>query len=102
MNKQMSGVMQRRDKLLARIAMQREQVAGYGARLQTPLAFVDQGLVAARFARSHPVLVGGAVALIVIRRHGVLGLLKRTWQLWKGYRYLATLSAKLQAERQIS
>lgn len=102
MNKQMAEVMRRRGKLLERIAAQREQIAGFGARLQTPLAFADQGLAAARFLRSHPVLVGGAVALIVIRRHGVLGLLKRTWQLWKGYRYLAALAGKLQAERQTS
>ncbi len=101
MNKQMAEVMLRRGKLLARIAAQREQVARYGARLQTPLAFADQVLVAVRFLRSHPILAGGAVALIVIRRHGVLGLLKRTWQLWKGYRYLSALSTKLWAERQI-
>lgn len=95
MNKHMSAVMQRRSELLAKIAAQREQVAGIGARWQTPLALADQGLAVVRFLRSHPVLVAGVAALIVIRRHGVLGLLKGGWRMWKGYRFLATLSEKL-------
>lgn len=95
MNKQMSAVMQRRGELLARIAAQREQVARVGARWQTPLALADQGLAVVRFLRSHPVLVAGAAALIVIRRRGVLGLVKGGWRVWKGYRFLAALSEKL-------
>ncbi len=79
--------------------MQREQVAEIGARWQAPLAFADQGLAIARFLRSKPVLVAGVAALFVIRRRGVMGLLKRAWQVWKGYRYLVALSAKLTPPR---
>lgn len=95
MNKQMLAMMQRRGELLARIAAQREQMAETGARWQAPLALADQGLAVMRFLRSHPVLVAGVVALFVIRRRGVVGLVKGGWRVWKGYRFLATLAEKL-------
>lgn len=95
MNKQMLAVMQRRGELLARIAAQREQVAGIGARWQAPLALADQGLAVVRFLRSHPVLVAGVVELFVIRRRGVAGLVKGGWRVWKGYRFLTVLAEKL-------
>lgn len=99
MNRQMSAVMQRRSELLARIAVQREQLAEVGARWQTPLALADQGLAAVRFLRSHPVLVAGVAALFVIRRRGMVGLVKSGWQLWKGYRYLTVFYEKLSSRR---
>lgn len=95
MNKQMLEVMQRRGELLARIAAQREQVAEIGTRWQTPLALVDQGFAAMRFLRSHPVLVAGVAALFVIRRRGMVGLVRGAWRMWKGYLYLTAISAKL-------
>ena len=95
MNKQMLEVMQKRGELLARIVSQREQAAGIGARWQTPLALADRGLTAMRFLRSNPVLVAGVVALFVIRRRGVVGLVKSLWRMWKGYRYITAFSAKL-------
>jgi hypothetical protein len=95
MNERMPAIMQRRGELLARIAAQREQVAGAGARWQAPLALADQGLAVARFLRARPVLVATLAALLVIRRRGVMGLIGGGWKVWKGYRYLAALSAKL-------
>lgn len=95
MNEQMLAVMQRRGELLAKIAAQRGQVAQIGARWQAPLALADQGLAVVRFLRSHPALVAGVVALFVIRRRGVVGLVKGGWRVWKGYRFLTTLSEKL-------
>ena len=95
MNEQMLAVMQRRGELLAKIAAQRGQVAQIGARWQAPLALADQGLAVVRFLRSHPALVAGVVALFVIRRRGVVGLVKSGWRVWKGYRYLTALSERL-------
>lgn len=95
MNSQMLEVMQRRGELLARIASQREQVAEIGTRWQAPLALADQGLATVRFLRSHPALTAGVVALLVIRRRGVVGLVRGGWQMWKVYRYLTTFPAKL-------
>lgn len=87
--------MRRRQELLARIDMQRGQVAEIGRRWETPLAIADQGVAAARFLRSHPVLVAGVAALLLVRRRGVVGLAKGAWMVWKGYRSIAALSAKL-------
>ena len=95
MNEQLLEVMQKRGELLARIASQRKQVAEMGARWQTPLALADQGLAVMRFLRSNPVLVAAVAALIMLRRRGVVGLMKGAWKAWKGYRYLTALSAKL-------
>ncbi|MDO8261983.1 MAG: YqjK family protein [Gallionella sp.] len=83
MNSQMFAVMQRRGELLARIASQREQVAEIGARLQIPLALVDLGVAAARFLRSYPVMVAGAIAALLIRRRSVVGVARVIWRVWK-------------------
>lgn len=99
MNSQMSAVKQRRGDLLARIAVQREQLAEAGTRLQAPLAIADQGLAIARFLRSRPVLLVGAAALLIIRRQGVMGLARGGWLAWKGYSYLTTLSEKKLSSR---
>lgn len=95
MNKQLLAVMQRRGELLAQIGSQREQVAQIGARWQGALELADQGLAVLRFLRSRPVLVAGVAALLVWRRRGLVGLLKTGWKLWKGYRFLSSLSARL-------
>ncbi|MDO8464837.1 MAG: YqjK family protein [Gallionella sp.] len=95
MNKQMLAVMQRRGELLARIATQREQVAVASMHWQAPLAFADKGLAAVRFLRSNPVLVAAAVALLVIRRRGVAGMLTAGWRVWKLYKSAISFSAKI-------
>jgi len=95
MNDQMFALMQHRSELLARIAVQRKQAAEIGSHLQTPLALADKALAVARFLRSKPMLVAGVVAFIMIRRRGVVGLVKGAWRLWKGYRQFAAFSAKL-------
>ncbi|MDH4283750.1 MAG: YqjK-like family protein [Gallionellaceae bacterium] len=95
MNNQKLSMLQRRHELLAKIALQRKQLAEIGKHWQAPVAAMDKGLSVIRFFRSHPVLLAGAVALLVMRRHSLAGLLKNAGQLWKGYRYLLSLSAKL-------
>lgn len=95
MNETMSELMQNRGELLARIAAQREQMAEIEAEWQTPLALADQGVVAVRFLRSHPWLVAGVVALFVIRRRSVAGLVWGVWRAWKGYRDFTSISGKL-------
>lgn len=88
MNERMLELRQQRGELLARIAVQRGQVGEMVSRCEVPLALADQGLAALRFLRGHPLLVGGVAALLVWRRKGLVGLFRRSWLLWKGYRYL--------------
>lgn len=95
MNRQMLEVMRRREDLLARIASQREQVAQIGTRWKTPLAFADRCLAAVRYLRSRPVHVASTVALLIVRRRGMMGLASVGWRVWKGYSYFVALSAKL-------
>jgi hypothetical protein len=100
MNKQMFELMQRRGELLARIAAQREQVAGIGLRWQTPLVFADQGLAVMRFLRSNPILVTAAVAMVVIRRRGVTGMMAFGWRIWRIYKSASSFSAKIVPDSQ--
>ena len=95
MNDHLFAVMQRRSKLLARIAIQRGQAAEIRSNLEAPLAIADKGLAVACFLRSKPLLVAGMVALFVIRRRDAIGLVKGAWRLWKGYRQLTAFSAWL-------
>jgi hypothetical protein len=97
MNDQMFALLQRRNELLERIAMQREQVAELGIRLETPLVFIDKGLAAVSFLRSAPVVSAILVALLVNRRRILTGLVKGVWKLWKGYRKLSAFEDMAEA-----
>jgi hypothetical protein len=90
MNDEMFVLLQRRNELLARISMQRGQVAELGVRLEAPLAFIDKGLAVVRLLRSAPVLSAVLVILLVNRRRILVGLVKGAWRLWKGYRKLGS------------
>lgn len=94
MNNQMLAVMRRRAELLERIAAQRGQLTGAATPWEAPLALVDQGLAALRFLRARPALVTGIVVLLVIRRRGMVGLVRSGWLAWKGYRYFKAFSEK--------
>ncbi|MEJ1959498.1 MAG: YqjK-like family protein [Nitrosomonadales bacterium] len=94
MNRQMAEVMQRRGELLGRIAAQREQIAGLGAHWQVPLTLADRGLAALRFLRSRPMLIVGAISMLLIRRRGAAGLIATGWRTWKLYKSAASLLKK--------
>jgi hypothetical protein len=100
MKKKIAEVMRHRSELLTRIAAQREQMIEIGKEWQAPLALAERGVAAVTFLRRrHPLLVAGmVVALFVIRRRSLTGLVAGVWGIWKGYRSLASLSAKLLAK----
>jgi hypothetical protein len=91
MNERMLELRQRRGELLARIDVQRGQLAEIASSWEGPLSLADHGVSIVRFLRGHPLLVAGVVAFVVQRRRGVAGLFKRALQVWKGYRYFADL-----------
>lgn len=94
-------VMQRRQALLAKISDQREQLAESGVRWQPALHLADGALVAARFLRSHPVLLAGLAGLtglaglVVVRRNGLAGVVKGARRVWNAYRYINEFSKKI-------
>ncbi len=79
--------MQRRQMLLAKIASQREEMAGLGRRWQAPMFLADQAWGAVRFVRAHPLLLAGLAGLAVLQRRGTLALVKGAWRIWKTYRF---------------
>ena len=94
MDEKLPGLTQHRGEILARIAVQREQMTEIEAEWNAPLALADQGVAAVRFLRRHPLLVAGAMALFVIRRHSVAGLMWGVWRAWKSYRDFNSNPAK--------
>jgi hypothetical protein len=97
MSKAMHDIMQTRAELLARIAAQRAQLTSASARLRAPLAIVDQGLIAARYVRSHPLILVGAAALaavLAIRRNSVLSVANGALRLWNLYNSARGAAAK--------
>jgi len=94
MNEKLLGLAQRRGELLARIAVQREEMAEIEAEWNAPLALADQGMAAVRFLRHHPLLVAGAIAFVAIRRHSMAALMWGVWRVWKGYRDIISITAK--------
>ena len=94
MNEKISELLERRGKLLARIAEQREQMAEIGSHLRPPLSMADRGMAAVYFLRSHPVLFAGVVAYFVIRRPSMAGLVWLGGRVWKIYRDFTLLLAK--------
>ncbi len=94
MNEKQFELTQRRGELLARIAVQREQMTEIETEWNAPLALADQGLVAVRFLRRHPLLVAGTMVSFVIRGHSVTGLMWGVWRAWKGYRDFVSIPGK--------
>lgn len=94
MNEKLFELTQRRGELLARISVQREQMTEIETEWSAPLALADQGLVAVRFLRRHPLLVAGTMAFLVIRRHSMTGLMWGVWRVWKGYRDFVSIPDK--------
>lgn len=92
-------LLQRRAALLERIAGQRAQIADVGERLAPAFRVADQALQAGRFLAAHPALVAGLAGLLVVRRRGVLGLLRVSWRTWQAYRHFGAAARKLQARR---
>jgi hypothetical protein len=95
----MLAVMRRREQLLARSSSQREELARLGARWEAPLELADRGLAVVRYLRARPLLVAGAASLLVWRRRGLMGLVRTGWRVWKGYRFLSALSARLSSRQ---
>lgn len=97
MNDSLFKLMQNRNKLLAKIAAQREQMTEIEADWRAPLALADRGVAIVRYFRCHPLLVSGVMAIILFRRRsmtGMTGLMWGVWRAWKRYRDFTSISAK--------
>jgi hypothetical protein len=93
-NEKIFELLERRNKLLARIAAQREQMTEIGSDLRAPLVMADRGVAVAQFLRSHPLLPAGVVLFFVIRRPSLATLVWLGGRVWKIYRDFTLLLAK--------
>jgi hypothetical protein len=89
MSKRRLAVLQRRVELRAKIGRQREQMAEIALSLQPALQVADQTLLAVNFMRRHPALIAGLAGIAVVRRRGLVGLVKGGWRVWRAWRYVS-------------
>jgi hypothetical protein len=80
----------RRERLLARAAAQRDELALLLAPLKGPLGLADRGIAAAQYARAHPGLVVIASAIfVVLSPKRAFRWARRAFGVWRGYRWAA-------------
>jgi hypothetical protein len=78
----------RRERLLAKSAAQRDEVALLLAPWHAPLAIADKGLMIAAYLREHPSIVVVAVAaLVVLSPKRAFRWARRAFAAWRGYRW---------------
>ena len=80
----------RRERLLARSAAQRDELALLLAPLKGPLAIADRGIAVAQYARAHPGLVAIAAAVFVLLSpKRAFRWARRAFTVWRSYRWAA-------------
>jgi hypothetical protein len=78
----------RRERLLAKAAAQRDEVALLLTPWHAPLAVADKGLTVAAYLREHPSIVIVAVAaLVVLSPKRAFRWARRSFAVWRGYRW---------------
>jgi hypothetical protein len=78
----------RQERLVAKAAAQREEVALLLAPWQAPLAIADRGMAVAAYVRGHPEFVLIAVAaLAVLSPKRAYRWARRAFAAWRGYRW---------------
>jgi len=88
----LDDIVRRKERLIERSTMQRAAIADAFLELERPIAIADRVLTIVRFFRSHPVLVGAAIAAIMVarRRTSLVGLLARGVSVWRLWRTIGT------------
>lgn len=83
-------LLRRRAALVLECASQREHIAAHRAGLATPIRIVDGALQVTAYLRSHPLVLGAAVAAAVVaQRRGALKWGQRAlvaWRIWQSWR----------------
>jgi YqjK-like protein len=85
MRKNLLRLAERRNDLALKAEAQRLQLSQIVEAWRGPLAFVDQGFVAMRFVKKHPVwVVGASVILLKVLKINRIGKwITRGWAVWK-------------------
>jgi hypothetical protein len=85
--RRLAAIRARRERLVARAAVQRDDVALALGVLRAPLAVVDRGVAGVTYVRDRPALVfAAAVVLVVLSPRRAWRWGRRAFVLWRGYR----------------
>ena len=77
----------RKERLLGRIDVQRDQLAAYGVHLVKPFAAADKVIEAGRYVKQHPWIAGvAAFSVVVLGRRNLIRWAGRGWTVWRGWR----------------
>lgn len=80
----------RRERLVAKAAVEREAMGMTLAPLSGPLAVADRGVSAVTYLRDHPAIVFVAsAAFVVLSPRRAFRWARRAYALWRGYRLVA-------------
>lgn len=88
-------IMVRRERLLARCAAQRDDLAMLAQQLAGPLQVADRVVAGVHYLRRHPFVLGAAVALFaVVQRRNLWRWVGRGIVVWRTYRLLGKSNLK--------
>ena len=77
----------KRERLIARCAAQRDELAALTIQLDGPIRIADRGIAAVHYLRNHPVALGGVVAVLtVVQRRNLWTWARRGFVAWRAYR----------------
>jgi hypothetical protein len=86
--RRLAQIRARRERLLAKAAAQREEVALLLAPWHGPLAVADKGVAVAVYVREHPsIIVVAVAALVVLSPKRAFRWARRAFAVWRGYRW---------------
>ena len=86
----------RKQRLIARSAAQRVEIAVAFQALERPFSYADRVVSMGRTLRAHPVLLGAVVAaLVAMRRRSTFGLVARAVAAWRVWRQASLWAQRL-------
>ena len=88
----------RRERLIAKSAAQRDELALLVVPLRRPAHVADRAVAGAQYLRAHPgVVVIAVAALVVLSPKRAFRWARRAFGLWRGYRLVARVLAQVAA-----
>jgi small neutral amino acid transporter SnatA (MarC family) len=94
-NRRLAQIRVRRERLLAKAAAQRDEVALLLSPWATPLAVADRGVAAVTYVRAHPsVVLVAAAAFVVLSPKRAYRWARTGFAAWRAYRWAVAALAR--------
>ena len=88
----------RRERLIAKSAAQRDELALLVVPLRRPIQAADRAVMVAQYLRAHPgVVVIAVAAFVVLSPKRAFRWARRAFGFWRGYRLVARILAQVAA-----